>query len=304
MDIKELRKKRLDDLKVGDKVYVREDLKIGNYYDGSVYTNQMKCGVVTVRSIERYPFSILSSGEPTDYRYFTVEEVVGEFIYTGEMVDWAKTEKLNISLYEKIDNICDLKVGDKVYIKDDLKAFRQYGDDTFMPEMKTGLHEVKNEATEHAKKIKLVRDDELGFYYTSEMIDWEKTVALNKKTPRKDVSDIAPAYDGTTLYWDGIKVVRDDKHDEDLEKAVMILLLKKEGYCFGDIKNVIKKTKVKWVPKDGQKFFFITSTGDISSDVYYGAWSVHEEWYMLGNCFRTEEEAEKKLEQVKKLLSE
>ena len=71
MDIKELRKKRLDDLKVGDKVYVREDLKIGNYYDGSVYSREMRCGIVTVRSIERCPFSILSSGEPTDYRYFT-----------------------------------------------------------------------------------------------------------------------------------------------------------------------------------------------------------------------------------------
>lgn len=304
MDVKELRKKRLDDLKVGDKVYVREDLKIGNYYDGSVYTNQMKCGVVTVRSIERYPFSILSSGEPTDYRYFTVEEVAGEFIYTGEMVDWAKTEKLNISLYEKIDNICDLKVGDKVYIKDDLKAFRQYGDDTFMPKMKTGLHEVKNEATEHAKKIKIVRDDELGFYYTSEMIDWEKTVALNKKTPKKDVSDITPAYDGTTLYWDGIKVVRDDKNDEDLEKAVMMLLLKKEGYYFGDIKNVIKKTKIKWIPMERERFYYINDAGKVSSDAYVKDFAIHELFIKFGNCFKTKEEAMSKLEQVKKLLSE
>lgn len=37
----------------------------------------------------------------------------------------------------------DLKVGDKVYVREDLKVFRQYGDDTFMPEMKTGLQEVK-----------------------------------------------------------------------------------------------------------------------------------------------------------------
>ena len=180
----------------------------------------MKCGVVTVRSIERYPFSILSSGDPTDYRYFTVVEVAGEFIYTGEMWDWAKT------------------------------------------------------------------------------------VALNKKTPNKDVGDITPTYDGTILYWDGIKVVRDDKHDEDLEKAVMILLLKKEGYCFGDTKNVIKKTKIKWVPRERERFYYINDAGKVSSYAYVKGFAIHELFIKFGNCFKMKEEAMVKLEQVKKLLSE
>lgn len=303
MDIKELRKKRLDDLKVGDKVYVREDLKIGNYYDGSVYTNQMKCGVVTVRSIERYPFSILSSGEPTDYRYFTVEEVVGEFIYTGEMVDWAKTEKLNISLYEKIDNICDLKVGDKVYIRGDLLYGRMYGGDKYAPGMRKGVNTVKCASGNCSEKgIKIYEDD--TYRYTAEMIDWEKTVALNKKTPKKDIGDITPLYDGTTLYWDGIKVVRDNKHNEDLEKAVMMLLLKKEGYYFGDIKNVIKKTKIKWIPIEKERFYYINDAGKVLSDTYDKGFVIHEHFIKFGNCFKTKEEAMVKLEQVKKLLSE
>lgn len=149
-----------------------------------------------------------------------------------------------------------------------------------------------------------MRDDEPGFYYTSEMIDWEKTVALNKKTPKKDVSDIAPTCDGTTLYWDGIKVVRDDKHGEDLEKAVMMLLLKKEGYYFGDIKNVIKKTKIKWIPMERERFYYINDDGKVSSDAYVKGFAIHELYKKFGNCFKTKEEAMVKLEQVKKLLSE
>ena len=145
-----------------------------------------------------------------------------------------------------------------------------------------------------------------GFYYefTPEMVAWEKTAMLNKNIPKKDTSNIKPTYDGTVLSWDDIEVTRHRDDKEDLEKAVMMLLLKKEGYSFGDVRRIVKNTKVKWVPKDGQKFFFITYTGNISSDAYYGAWSVHEELRVLGNCFRTEEEAEKKLEQIRKLLQE
>lgn len=303
MDIKELRKKRLDDLSVGDKVYVREDLKIGNYYDGSVYTNQMKCGVVTVRSIERYPFSILSSGEPTGYRFFTAEEVGEEFRYTGEMVDWAKTEKLNISLYEKIDNIGDLKDYNKIYIRGDLFYGRMYGGDKYVPGMRKGVNTVRCVSDSCLEKGVRIYEDEI-YRYTPEMIDWEKTAALNKKTPKKDISDITPTYDGTTICWNGIKVVRDDRHDEDLEKAVMMLLLKKEGYYFSDIKNVIKKTKIKWVPMERERFYYINDTGKVSSDSYVKDFAIHELFIKFGNCFKTKEEAMVKLEQAKELLSE
>lgn len=145
-----------------------------------------------------------------------------------------------------------------------------------------------------------------GFYYefTPEMVAWEKTAMLNKNIPKKDTSNIKPTYDGTVLSWDDIEVTRHRDDKEDLEKAVMMLLLKKEGYSFGDVRRIVKNTKVKWVPKAGQKFFFITSTGNISSGVCYGPWSAHGERYMFGNYFRTKEEAEKKLEQIRKLLQE
>lgn len=189
----------------------------------------------------------------------------------------------------------DLKAGDKVYIREDLKVHEIYGGFMFMENMLKGKQEIVWILDESNFLIKGE-----PFIYTSKMIDWEKTSRLNEKY----VKNIKPTYDGTTLSLGDLKVTRHRDDKEDLEKAVMMLLLKKEGYSFGDVRRVVKNTKVKWVPKDGQKFFFITSPGNISSDVYYEAWSIHEELRVFGNCFRTEEEAEKKLEQIRKLLKE
>lgn len=197
-------------------------------------------------------------------------------------------------------DVKDLKVGDKVYIRKDLKAFANYGDDIFMPDMQTGLQEVDVEANEFSNKIKVANDI---FYYTTQMIDWKKTSKLNKKYI-KNIKPIKPTYDGTTLSLGDLKVTRHIDDKEDLEKAVMMLLLKKEGYNFGDVRRIVKNTKVKWIPKDGQEFFFITYTGNISSDVYYGAWNVHEQLYKLGNCFKTKEEAKAKAEQIMRILQE
>lgn len=197
-------------------------------------------------------------------------------------------------------DVKDLKVGDKVYIRGDLKDRASYGRIVYFDAMKSGVMIVNNVFDFGGFPVFTVDGTSHGFIYSYEMVDWEKTSKLNKKY----VKNIKPTYNGTVLSWDDIEVTRHRDDKEDLEKAVMMLLLKKEGYSFGDVRRIVKNTKVKWVPKDGQEFFFITSTGNISSDVYYGAWSVHEECYMFGNCFRTEEEAEEKLEQIRKLLQE
>ena len=204
-------------------------------------------------------------------------------------------------------NIKDLKVGDLVYIREDLEVGKCYGKRVCVSRMLDGEQEIcKVDYDEQTFEIEAERNEKwfLSLSYTPEMIDWEKTAMLNKNIPKKDTSNIKPTYDGTVLSWDDIEVTRHRDDKEDLEKAVMMLLLKKEGYSFVDVRRIVKNTKVKWVPKAGQKIFFITYTGNISSGVYYGAWSVHEELLVFGNCFKTKEEAMVKLEQVKKLLSE
>ena len=194
----------------------------------------------------------------------------------------------------------DLKVGDKVYIRGDLMNGATYGNFAYIDSMKSGVMIVNNVFDFGEFPVFTVDGRTRGFLYSYEMVDWGKTNKINKECTK----NIKPTYDGTTLSFGDLKVTRHIDDKEDLEKAVMMLLLKKEGYNFGDVRRIVKNTKVKWVPKAGQKFFFITSTGKISSGAYYGPWSAHGERYIFGNCFRTEEEAEKKLEQIRKLLQE
>lgn len=71
---------RFEDLKVGDKVYIREDLKVYEIYGGFMFMEHMKKG--EQRIVHIYDeFSFLIKGEP--------------FIYTSKMIDWGKTTALN-----------------------------------------------------------------------------------------------------------------------------------------------------------------------------------------------------------------
>lgn len=64
--------------------------------------------------------------------------------------------------------------------------------------------------------------------------------------------------------------------------------------------------KLRWKPKAGEYYFTITtSLGHIETARY--VWNddlLDTNLYKTGNCFETREEAEAKLEQIKKLLLE
>lgn len=64
--------------------------------------------------------------------------------------------------------------------------------------------------------------------------------------------------------------------------------------------------KLKWKPiKDVRYFHIIITGGTIQVDDYRWAGDgIDEHLYDMGNCFKTKEEAEAKLEQIKKLLLE
>lgn len=46
-----------------------------------------------------------------------------------------------------------------------------------------------------------------------------------------------------------------------------------------------------WKPKDGEEFYFIEKNGKIGNYTYYGITYI-ENFYKLGNCYRTRAEAE------------
>ena len=127
----------------------------------------------------------------------------------------------------------DLKVGDKVYIREDLEVNKEYGGWSFISTMLTGEQKISEilfcEDLGVQNKIRL---NGKSYVYTSEMIDWEKTTALNKAT----INNIKPNH-----YKLNIKGV-------DLEvKDIMQEVMGKEqykGFLYGNaIKYILRAYK-------------------------------------------------------------
>lgn len=53
-----------------------------------------------------------------------------------------------------------------------------------------------------------------------------------------------------------------------------------------------------WKPKCGELFFYISGRGDIFSSIWINSY-ICSEYYSIGNCFKTKEEAEFALEKVR-----
>lgn len=135
--------------------------------------------------------------------------------------------------------IKDLKVGMKVWIRKDLKTDVEYGGCCFVAKMQalTGQQTIED-FSKFSHTFRLKGDG--CWWFAPEMIDWEKTEKINKKETRL-------TYDGTTLKGQingkEIKVTRSDKDKEDLEKAVMMALLKSLGVTYVDVKDLKNKVK-------------------------------------------------------------
>lgn len=188
----------------------------------------------------------------------------------------------------------DLKPGMKVWIREDLKTGVKYGCDSFVEDMQ----ELKCLQTvgELYNKSFNVKDDDDNWYFTNEMVDWEKTEKLNKQ-------DIELIYDGTTLEGqiDGqeIKVVRSGKDKEDLEKAIMMGLLKSLGYNYGDIKNLQNNIRREWRPVYGETYYYIGFCGEVSPTTNFN-YDSDKVLFGFGNCFKTKEEAEERAIGIRK----
>lgn len=142
---------------------------------------------------------------------------------------------------------------------------------------------------------KLVNGFKIRWFLNNTMIDWEKTIEENGIL----------IYDGTTLKGQingkEIKVVRSDKDKEDLEKAVMMCLLKSLGYNYDDVKKLQSKIKKEWRPKYREKYYYIMSNLEVNCG-YNDDYSMDNRRIQVGNCFETVEEAEKKVIEVKGLF--
>lgn len=66
-----------------------------------------------------------------------------------------------------------------------------------------------------------------------------------------------------------------------------------------ELKKQAKTTQTKrWKPEDGDDYYYITTDGDIAHFKWLGVSgsTVDNELYKIGNCFKTEEEAQKEVD--------
>lgn len=202
----------------------------------------------------------------------------------------------------------ELKVGDKVYISPSA-----YGDKDKTSRAKIigigkNILEVQYVTTGEYNAIPYVNIRNLklegGFKMWKDygwVIEQEEKIAKEKRKERvNDMLHIPTnkptdklVYDGNTLSnaSNGIIITRHESEPEDLEKAVMMYLLKDLGYTYNDIHKVLESVEIKWYPKDGEKFFYITSEGDIVSQKYDSESIHHVNICTFGNYFKTEEDA-------------
>ena len=203
-------------------------------------------------------------------------------------------------------NIKNLKVGDKVFIKEGLVPGENYGAAIYVTTMVQGWCEVLEIFSKNGTfnvKTDNANSWETIYYYTPEMVDWEKTRKIREMDfkeiiqygeCRKEITK-ATTYDGREI------TVENSNEENDIEKAVMMLMLKSIGITYGDVKKEVEKVKVKWVPKDGEKYYWVNGYFEISWYIWYG---VRVDRLLLdsGNCFETKKEAEEKLEKIKEVL--
>lgn len=84
------------------------------------------------------------------------------------------------------------------------------------------------------------------------------------------------------------------------EKQSLFDALAKKGKQWNAEKKCVED--LKWKPKDGKKYWYIASDGDIENEIFDSSsdWSyIGEGRIEIGNCFKTQEECEKYAEYMK-----
>lgn len=215
-----------------------------------------------------------------------------------------------------------LKAGDKVFIREDLKDRKEYQGIYYVREMGVGPKTISDV---HPSGIHFIAsNDNLFFHYSSEMIDWEKTMGLkiNESWERINESweSVKKAIKGDGTFkeiiqygecrneitkattYDGREItVKNNNEKNDIEKAVMLLMLKQCGVTYSEIKKEVEKVKIKWTPQFADTYYTISGNGEVTKTLYLNNTSDTVR-ISINNCFETRKEAEEKLEKIKEVL--
>lgn len=156
------------------------------------------------------------------------------------------------------------KPGDKVKIRNDLVEYKQYGSCTFVPYMKNFKGEqIIKEIFNNGYTIEA---DAQNFKWSDEMFE--------------DVKE-------------------DNKMDSNTLQISMKNLSEEERNMLLSLIEKANKPKSKvWKPEYGEEYYFIRNNGQICYTDWINS-DVDKERFVLGNCFKTEDEAKFALEKLK-----
>ena len=156
------------DFKVGDRVRLREDLKVGVMYDGLTYLNSMlKPGTETTICDITGTGNVLLASDKSSY------------IYSPAMLEHVEekqniSEKPSVPLSEKEEIKSRLGVGDVVKIREDIKDNQLYGGFEYQRGMVAGGRTAKITSVITFGEISaytLDKDKKNFYYYTISMFD-------------------------------------------------------------------------------------------------------------------------------------
>lgn len=166
-------------VKVGDKVVLRDDLRNNTVYGGESYILPTPCtlwGMVKPGSTVTVS-KIMIRGEKEKHPEFFVDDDT-EYFYTPEMVDHVVREEVNTvkpeSGMDKQEFLRKAKVGDTIVLRSDLVDDTKYGDDVYMvgEMLKPGSEGIISEIINQidGKVFVFLKNDRDYWRYTPEMI--------------------------------------------------------------------------------------------------------------------------------------
>ena len=271
-------------LEVGSFVVLRDDLVSGREYDNCLYVPIMAYSFnkdklidekIPCLRIKEYINSVLKSENPETINHFVVYDQPPYQTYSYEMLHWEKSIILNY-LISKL-KFC---IEEAMYILD-----RVY--ENYMSTVNSNILSNKQYTSNEEKYIDL----ELKTTSVLRLHD----MTLDKNTLTSKVTD-------DMLNTLTIKTIRSNE-EHDIEKAIMMTILKGLGIKYSDIEKCVNLVQENWTLKRGDNYYYIDDLLQIKNTIFYD-YSYDIIRIKNNNYFKTHKEAEEKLEKIKGILKE
>lgn len=157
------------------------------------------------------------------------------------------------------------KVGDKVRIRSDLEIGEYYGCYAFMTNMNKLSSNIVTIKEVLSNRYHINEDEVYGYFeWTDEMFEDIKEELMDNNTLQINMNNLT-----------------------DEERTTLLSLVEKAN----------KPVEKVWKPKNNELYYILKNEGTIIEDYY--THSVDKRRYLIGNCFKTREEAEFALERQK-----